>query len=94
MSQQACLHAVVHGLVQGVNFRYFVMRHATELGLTGYVRNVFLDGTVEVVAEGMRDKLEQLLRYLEAGPRAARVKRVDVDWSEYSGEFSRFEVRF
>ena len=94
MSQQACLHAVVHGLVQGVNFRYFVMRHATELGLTGYVRNVFLDSTVEVVAEGMRDKLEQLSRYLEAGPRAARVKRVDVDWSEYGGEFTRFEVRF
>ena len=44
MSQQACLHAVVHGLVQGVNFRYFVMHRAVELGLTGYVRNVFLDG--------------------------------------------------
>jgi acylphosphatase len=94
MSQQASLHAVVHGLVQGVNFRYFVMRRATELGLTGYVRNVFLDGTVEVVAEGMRDRLEQLLRYLEVGPRAARVKKVDVSWSEYSGEFSRFDVKF
>ncbi len=94
MSQQENLHAVVHGLVQGVNFRYFVMRHAVELGLTGYVRNVLLNGTVEVVAEGERDKLEQLLRYLEVGPRAARVKSVDVDWSGYSGEFSRFDVRF
>ena len=94
MSQKANLLAVVYGLVQGVNFRSFVIRRANELGLTGYVRNVLLDGTVEVVAEGEREKLEQLLRYLEAGPRAARVKRVNVDWSEYSGEFSRFDVRF
>jgi len=94
MSQKANLRAVVHGLVQGVNFRSFVIRRANELGLTGYVRNVLLDGTVEVVAEGERDKLEQLLRYLEAGPRAARVKRVNVDWSEYGGEFSRFDVKF
>jgi acylphosphatase len=94
MSKQACVQATVHGLVQGVNFRSFVMRRAVELGLTGHVRNVYMDGTVEVVAEGMRDKLEQLLRYLEVGPRAARVKRVDVSWSEYVGEFTRFEVKF
>lgn len=94
MSRRTTLHAVVHGLVQGVNFRSFVIRRANELGLTGYVRNVLLDGTVEVVAEGEREKLEQLLRYLEVGPRAARVKRVDVVWSEHSGDFSRFEVRF
>ncbi|MGB2798727.1 MAG: acylphosphatase [Dehalococcoidia bacterium] len=94
MSQKANLRAVVYGLVQGVNFRSFVLHRAVELGLTGYVRNVLLDGTVEVVAEGEREKLEQLLRYLEAGPRAARVKRVNVDWSEYGGEFSRFDVRF
>ena len=94
MSQKANLLAVVHGLVQGVNFRSFVIRRANELGLTGYVRNVLLDGTVEVVAEGEQEKLEQLLRYLEVGPRAARVERVDVSWSEYGGEFSRFDVRF
>ena len=94
MSQKANLLAVVHGLVQGVNFRSFVIRRANELGLTGYVRNVLLDGTVEVVAEGEREKLEQLLRHLEVGPRASMVQRVDISWSEYSGDFSRFEVRF
>ena len=94
MSEQARIEATVHGLVQGVNFRYFVMRHAVELELAGYVRNVLLDGTVEVVAEGERDKLEHLLRYLHQGPRMARVERVDVSWSEFVGEFSGFDVRF
>lgn len=94
MAQRAALTAVVHGLVQGVNFRHFVMRHAMELGLTGYVRNVLLDGTVEVVAEGDGEGLEELLRHMRVGPRAARVDRVDASWSDYTGGFSRFEVRF
>jgi len=94
MSEKARLHAVVHGLVQGVNFRHFVMRHASTLGLTGYVRNVLLDGTVEVVAEGEKEKLEQLLGHLHHGPRMARVERVDAAWSEFGGDFSGFNVRF
>ncbi|MFQ5925033.1 MAG: acylphosphatase [Dehalococcoidia bacterium] len=93
MCEQAGLHAIVHGLVQGVNFRYFVLRHARDLGLTGYVRNR-LDGAVEVKAEGEREKLGQLLRHLEVGPRGAWVERVEANWSEYSGAYSHFEVRF
>lgn len=80
-------------MVQGVNFRAFVLRHARALGLTGYVRNL-REPAVEVVAEGERQALERLLRGLEVGPRGARVERVDVNWSEYSGAYSRFEVRF
>ena len=94
MSEQARIEAKVHGLVHGVNFRSFVMRHAAELGLTGYVRNVLLDGTVEVVAEGDRERLEELLRHLHRGPRMARVERVDAAWSEFSGDYSGFDVRF
>ena len=94
MSQQAALHAVVYGLGQGVNFRDFVLRHARGLGLTGYVRNLLLERAVEVVAEGERGELVQLLRYLETGPRGAMVERVEVNWSEYKGAYSRFEVRF
>ena len=94
MSQEACLHALVYGVVQGVNFRSFVLRHARDLGLTGYVRNVYPEEAVEVKAEGKREQLEQLLRLLEEGPRGAWVERVDANWSEYSGDYSRFELRF
>jgi len=94
MSEKACLQATIYGLVQGVNFRAFVLRHARSLGLTGYVRNLLLEPAVEVVAEGERPDLERLLRELEVGPRGARVERVDVNWREYSGAYSRFEVRF
>ena len=94
MSQEACLHALVYGVVQGVNFRSFVLRHARDLGLTGYVRNLYPEEAVEVKAEGRREQLEQLLRYLEEGPRGAWVERVDANWSEYSGAYSRFELRF
>ena len=92
MSELASLHAVVHGLVQGVYFRSFVARNARSLGLTGYVRNL-PGGRVDVVSEGEREKLEELLRQIESGPPFASVDGVDVGWSEYKGTFGRFEVR-
>jgi acylphosphatase len=91
--QQAALHAVVHGLVQGVNFRYFVLRRAEEMRLTGYVRNL-RDGSVEVVAEGDQEKLQALLEQLGVGPRSAHVKQVKVEWTEYSGSYRGFGIRF
>jgi len=100
MSQVAALHATVHGLVQGVNFRYFVLRNAKSLGLTGYVKNLQDEGDdwenerVEVVAEGEKEKLEQLVSQLKIGPRAAKVKEVDVSWSEPSGKYRDFDIRW
>jgi acylphosphatase len=91
-SAQTRLHAIVHGRVQGVSFRYYTQRRATELGLTGYVRNQ-RDGTVKVVAEGQRVATEELLAFLRVGPRAALVTQVDVRWPAPIGEFHRFEVR-
>ena len=93
MAELASLSAIVHGRVQGVFFRDFVQEHAEALGLTGYVRN--LPGRmVEVWAEGEKEKLLQLIKYLEAGPRRARVQRVDVNWLDYSGEFRSFDIRY
>ena len=91
MAESASLWAIVHGWVQGVFFRDFVRRHAQALGLTGYVRNL-LTGQVEVRAEGEKEKLLTLLRYLERGPRGAEVERVDVKWAEYSGSFHDFRI--
>ncbi len=88
----ARLHAVVHGHVQGVFFRAHTRRWALDLDLRGYVRNRD-DGTVEVVAEGERGPLGQLLDRLRRGPPQAWVQMVDVDWQPPSGEFWSFEVR-
>lgn len=87
------LHALVKGDVQGVGFRYFVQRRADQLEVRGWVRNND-DGTVEVVAEGERQALEQLRRALEEGPRMARVDRVDVQWSAATGGLDRFDLAF
>ena len=90
--EQACLHAMVTGRVQGVNFRYFVLEQAVEFELTGWVRNRW-DGSVEVTAEGPRHELEQLLQALRQGPPMARVEDVDFSWMKPSGEFIGFNVR-
>ncbi len=87
------LHAVVEGDVQGVGYRVFVIRTAGPLALRGWVRNRF-DGSVEVLAEGERASLETLLRDLRAGPRAATVRDVRVEWLPATMEYSDFRVRY
>ncbi|MEN6479525.1 MAG: acylphosphatase [Anaerolineales bacterium] len=86
------LVALVHGAVQGVGFRHACEVQARALGLRGYVRNRY-DRTVEVVAEGARPQLEQLLSWLNEGPSIAHVSAVEVSWLAANGEFRRFEVR-
>ena len=89
------LKASVRGEVQGVGFRYFVVRKAGGLNVRGYVQNK-ADGSVYVVAAGGRRALEELLAALEKGPSQARVTTVDAQWSE-EGEHvfpSGFEVRY
>ncbi len=93
MSAPMRLSAIVHGRVQGVFFRDFTRRQAWELGVTGFVRNL-PDATVEVVAEGQQDALEELLERLRMGPSGARVNKVDFSWSNHTGEFDHFEVRY
>jgi len=90
----ASVHAIVYGYVQGVFFRTFVSRRANELGLTGYVRNLPNGEAVEVRAEGERERLEELIGYLKVGPPAARVERVVTTWSEYTGSYSHFNIRY
>ncbi len=83
----------VYGIVQGVGFRYFTKEHADRLGLKGYVENK-IDGSVEIVAEGPRDKIEELLELVRRGPPAAVVERVDVEYEEPKGEFDKFYIRW
>ena len=73
---KVCIIAWVYGRVQGVGFRYTTQHEAQRLGLTGYAKNMD-DGSVEVVACGESDRVEQLMKWLKAGgPRSARVDRV------------------
>jgi acylphosphatase len=86
------LEAVVHGRVQGVGYRMFVVDAATMLGLVGWVANE-AGGTVRTVVEGPEPNLLELLRGLRAGPQGARVDAVDETWTAPSGTFDRFSVR-
>jgi acylphosphatase len=86
------LHAMIHGRVQGVGYRYFVLRHARALGLTGWVRNL-ADGAVEVWAEGSATSLDALGSELLTGPVGSRVERVDTDRPETERGYHDFEVR-
>jgi acylphosphatase len=66
------LHFLIRGRVQGVGFRWFVHREASELNLRGWVRNTE-DGNVEVVAAGAKEDLADLRASLRRGPRGSRV---------------------
>ncbi|MFO7152171.1 MAG: acylphosphatase [Bacillota bacterium] len=87
------VHAVIYGLVQGVGLRYSVLRKASELGLSGYVKNL-PDGSVEMVAEGEEELIKELLEYIERGIRWARVEKIDLEWSECQGKYRGFEIAF
>jgi len=94
MANVACLSATVYGRVQGVYFRYFVRNVARRLNLKGYVRNLASGDAIEVQAEGEKPQLDKLLEQLKAGPPGAWVKRVEVDWSDYSGQFTDFSIKY
>lgn len=82
---------LVHGRVQGVGFRYFVRQRARVLNLVGTATNL-PDGSVEIVAEGPRPAAEQLLEALRGDDAPGFVGRVDVTWSQASGEYRTFHV--
>ena len=86
------LDAVVHGAVQGVGFRWFVIRVAGGMGLKGWVANE-RDGTVRCVAEGPRAQLDRLLGELQTGPAGASVEDVVATWLPASGGLEGFTVR-
>ncbi|MBN1689960.1 MAG: acylphosphatase [Dehalococcoidia bacterium] len=93
MSDPAGLKAIVHGRVQGVYYRAFTHRIARSLSLKGWVKNM-PSGDVEVQAEGNREDLQALLRQLKVGPEGASITKIDVAWSDYTGNFSGFDVRY
>jgi acylphosphatase len=92
-SKHQRLRAVIHGRVQGVNFRAYTRRRAVELGLTGWVRNL-PGGNVETVAEGAEESLLQFSEFLHEGSPSASVTCVDEIWQYSSLEFTDFQIRY
>ncbi|HEX7318979.1 MAG TPA: acylphosphatase [bacterium] len=89
------MHAsiIVQGLVQGVGFRSFVYGTATRMGLTGHVSNM-PDGTVQVIAEGDKGLLSDLIKELKIGPIGSEVTAVDVKWSEEEEGYNDFGLEY
>lgn len=92
--EPAAVRAVVRGRVQGVGFRDYVETRARFLRLVGYVRNLPGGRAVEVIAEGPREALEQLIEHLREGPGMSRIDAVDVEWRVPTGEYSDFGTEF
>ena len=86
------LTARITGRVQGVGFRWWVRRQAGGLGLTGWVMNADDERTVEVLAEGPPDRLDELERRLWSGPDGARVETVTSARTAASGEYEGFGI--
>jgi|SRR5580658_3578516 acylphosphatase len=85
---------LVSGIVQGVGYRYFAMRMAQRLGLSGYARNL-PDGRVEVYAVGSDSKLRELRSELERGPLGASVASVAEEVALLNPEFvKRFSIEY
>jgi acylphosphatase len=87
-----CAHIVVSGLVQGVGYRYFALRRAEKLGVTGYARNL-PDGRVEILACGAEGLIADFVAILRVGPAASSVGDVAVEWVKPGEIFDRFEIR-
>ena len=93
MENKARAHAIISGRVQGVFFRMETKRAADGFGVFGWVKNL-LDGTVEAVFEGDRDRVDAVLDWCREGPPAAKVTDVDVNWEKYTGDYTGFNIDF
>ena len=93
VGEQVRLTARVDGTVQAVGFRYWTVRKAAELGLTGTVRNN-ADGTVGVVAEGPQPAVLEFRRWLRSPEAPGRVENVEESITRATGEFTDFDVAY
>ncbi len=84
---------LVHGRVQGVGFRYFVLGEARSLGISGFTRNL-PDGNVEVQAAGDAEALDALARTLEQGPALSQVDGVTAQELETAPHWDEFKITY
>jgi acylphosphatase len=88
------LHIVVNGRVQGIGFRWFVQRTARELGVSGWVKNLY-DGSVELEADGTQRLLDVFIERLKHGHPHADVQSIDVEErQDGQNPYEDFEIHF
>lgn len=85
-------HILVSGRVQGVAFRYYARNIASQLGVSGWIKNL-PDGKVELLVEGSKNSVEEMVEWCKRGSRMAEVEDIEVDWLPYSGKYNEFQLK-
>jgi acylphosphatase len=91
MSSPVCVQVIVSGRVQGVCYRAFVYDKARELGVFGWVRNLY-DGRVEAQVQGKQEDVDRLVEAMRTGPHMARVDEIEVLPLKYENRYGEFRV--
>lgn len=87
------LHIVVSGEVQGVGFRYYAQTMALSQQVTGWVRNC-LDGSVEIVVEGEKERIDKYLSLIQKGSPFSNVQSVTIKENEDIDQFQSFKIKY
>jgi len=87
------IHLIIHGIVQGVNFRFSTQQKAFSLGLKGWVRNK-KDGTVEAIAQGSEETIIEFIKWCKTGPKMAKVTRVEIEEVAISNKLGEFSIEY
>ena len=89
--EQVRAHIFIYGEVQGVFLRRSAKMQADKLGVVGLVRNR-RDGSVEIIAQGSKSKVNAFIKWCKKGPPFAKVEKVEVEWRKNLEDFEEFEV--
>ena len=81
----------ITGKVQGVGFRYFVLRQAQKLSIKGWVSNNS-NGNVEALAQGEKEGLDHFIAKVKQGPAFSSVEDVSLNWGNEAEQYSGFEI--
>lgn len=87
------VHVIYSGRVQNVGFRFTAEKIAMDLGLCGCVKNM-PNGTVDLVSEGPKDKIETLLKRIQESALGPHIKKADCRWEKPTQQYSEFNIDF
>lgn len=87
------VHLYISGIVQGISYRSYTRVKASQMNVTGWVRNL-PDGRVEAVFEGETENVKAMVDWCRTGPPAARVKQVEVNDEPHTGQYRFFEILY